>query len=531
MPAETATIAAEDRKLFQQMTSRLIDLLSDPLIYPDNPREIEVCHTQMSAVFLTGSYAYKVKKPVNLGYLDYTTLEKRLYFCRQEVELNRRLSPDVYLEVVPVTEKNGGIALGGLGSVIEYAVKMKQLPRDRTMDVLLPQEKVNAGMVEQVARKLADFHSRAATDERISTFGKPKSIKVNTDENFSQTEQYIGLAIRQDQYDLIQKFTDMFMDKNLPLLEERVSGGRIRDCHGDLHAAHVCFTNGISIFDCIEFNDRFRYCDVASEVAFLSMDLDRYLRADLSRAFVDAYVEAADDTGLMPLLNFYKCYRAYVRGKVECFKYGDPHLTDKEHILNTARGYFALAARYTRERPVLSIIFGTVGTGKTTIAEGLKRRLGYEVLSSDVIRKTLAGVPLNERHFDEFQSGLYSQESTIRTYDELFKQARALLAEGRSLILDASFMRRKDRERARDLARSAGADFRAVECRLDEKATRERLERRIREGSVSDGRWEIYESQKRAFEPADELSPQNHVILDTANDLNESVAMAAERIE
>lgn len=513
------------------MTLELIELLSNPLIYPDNPEQIEISQTQMSIVFLTGNYAYKIKKPVDLGYLDYTTLEKRRYFCLQELELNRRLSPDVYLQTVAITENDGGVCFGGEGTVIEYAVKMKQLPRDRTMDMLLPQDKVSVAMVEQVARILADFHKRAATDEHISTYGAPQSIKINTDENFTQTEKYIGTTISRERYDLIKTYTETFMTEHLPLLQKRTGKGRIRDCHGDLHAAHVCFSNGISIFDCIEFNDRFRYCDVASEVAFLAMDLDRYERADLSLSFVNAYVEAGGDTGLGELLNFYKCYRAYVRGKVESFKYDDPHLIDKEHILATAKGYFKLAARYTRKKPALAIIFGLVGTGKSTIAEAMRRRLGYEVLSSDVIRKTLAGIPLTEQHFDEFQSGLYSQESTGRTYDELFRQGETLLKEGRSVILDASFMRRADRERARDLARNTGADFKAIECRLDEQAARKRLERRVRKGSISDGRWEIYESQKRSFEPVVELSDANHVILDTSQSRSICVNSVVERIE
>ncbi len=514
------------------MTSQLIALLSNPRIYPDNPEKIEISQTQMSVVFLTGAFAYKIKKPVNLGYLDYTTLEKRLFFCRQEVDLNRRLSPDIYLETVPITENKGGIALGGKGTVIEYAVKMKQLPRDHTMDILLAQNAVTAAMVEQVAYILQSFHGKAATDSRISTFGELKSIKVNTDENFSQTEKYINTTITQSQYDRIKIYTEEFMNEHARLLEDRVKDGRIRDCHGDLHAAHVCFTDsGIRIFDCIEFNDRFRYCDVASEVAFLAMDLDRYGRADLSRKFVEAYVEAGGDSGLARLLNFYKCYRAYVRGKVECFKYDDPYLADKEHIMNTARGYFSLAVRYTRQRPQLIIICGLVGTGKSTTAQSLSRRLGYDVLSSDVIRKTLAGVPLKEQHFDEFQSGLYSTDFTRRTYDELFRQSQALLREGKSVVLDASFMRRADREKAAAIAYEHQADFKVIECTLDEKTARERLDRRVRRGSVSDGRWEIYESQRQAFEPVCELSSENHVILDTSLPRDESINTVIERIE
>jgi aminoglycoside phosphotransferase family enzyme len=309
---------------------------------------VELAQTQMSFIFLTGDLVYKIKKPVNLGYLDYTTLEKRQFFCKQEVELNQRLSPDVYLGVVPITTKDGEIKVGGQGEVVEYAVKMRQLPADRMMDKLLPQNQVTPEMMERVAEKLAAFHHKARTNSEISAFGNIDAIKVNTEENFAQTEKYVGNSISKIQYQHIKTYSDNFLESNAALFQERIKNGRIRDCHGDLHAAHVCFSNGIYIYDCIEFNDRFRYGDVASEVAFLAMDLDRYQRADLSQSFVKAYVGFSHDQGVSRLLNFYKCYRAYVRGKVESFKLDDPYITEKEKMsaLAAARRYFEFAESY-----------------------------------------------------------------------------------------------------------------------------------------------------------------------------------------
>jgi len=326
----------------------MVQALLNPKTYPDAPPRIEMVQTQMSFVFLAGDYVYKVKKPVNLGYLDYTTLDKRYFYCQREVELNRRLCPDAYLGVVPVTQGRGDIALDGQGEVIEYAVKMRHLPEEAMMNTLLANNQVSADMVTRVAQRLVEFHQKAETSATIGAFGDLDTITKNTEENFSQTEKYIGNTISQEKYRHIKDYTKSFIENNAPLFRKRIADGRIRDCHGDLHAAHVCFTNGICIYDCIEFNDRFRYGDVASEIAFLAMDLDHYGRADLSRSFVGAYIAFSQDGELEQLLNFYKCYRAYVRGKVESFKLDDPHITEEEKtgVLTTARSYFELAESY-----------------------------------------------------------------------------------------------------------------------------------------------------------------------------------------
>ena len=351
-----------------------VKALLEPQAYPHKPPKIELVQTQMSFIFLAGEYVYKIKKPVNLGYLDYTTLEKRHFFCQQELELNRRLCPDAYLAVVPITMSLRGAKRGsnlveveGQGEAIEYAVKMKQLPQDRMMDVLLPQGLVTPEMVARVAEKLMSFHRKAETNPEIVAFGKLDIIRRNCDENFAQTEKYIGTSVTAEEYQRIKSYTNDFIDRNGSLFEKRVRGGKIKDCHGDLHAAHVCFTDDtrlpvrrmtsagepspggqVCIYDCIEFNDRFRYCDVASEIAFLAMDLDRYQQAGLSRHLVNTYVGLSHDEELLKLLNFYKCYRAYVRGKVESFKLDDPYIPEEEktRVLASAQGYFQLAESY-----------------------------------------------------------------------------------------------------------------------------------------------------------------------------------------
>ncbi len=326
----------------------MVEALLDPKAYPEAPGQIELVQTQMSFVFMTDEYVYKVKKPVDLGYLDYTTLDKRHFYCQREVELNRRLCPDGYLGVVPIARGKGEIHIGGQGEVIEYAVKMRCLPREAMMDALLASNRVSPEMVARVAQRLVEFHQEAETNASINTFGDLDTITRNTDENFTQTGEYLGNTISRERYQHIKDYTDRLLKKNASLFHKRVADGRIRDCHGDLHAAHICFTNGICIYDCIEFNDRFRYCDVASEVAFLAMDLDHYGRTDLSDGFVGAYVDISQDRELLEILDFYKCYRAYVRGKVEGFKLDDPYISgeEKARVLAIARSYFELAESY-----------------------------------------------------------------------------------------------------------------------------------------------------------------------------------------
>ena len=325
-----------------------LDALVTPQAYPLRPQKVELVQTQMSFVFLTGDYVYKVKKPVNLGFLDYTTLEKRLFFCHQELELNRRLCRDVYLAVVPIVEDKGESRVEGEGDPIEYAVKMRQLPQDRMMDVLLLNGHITKEMVAEVAERLAVFHEGARTSPEIAAFGKLDVIRQNTDENFNQTEKYIGISIPPAKYERIKSYTENFINSNSSLFHKRVKEGKVRDCHGDLHAAHICFTDDLCIYDCIEFNDRFRYSDVASEIAFLAMDFDRYHRADLSKHLINTYVELSHDDELLTLLNFYKCYRAYVRGKVESFKLDDPYISEEEKtkVLTVAKRYFELAGSY-----------------------------------------------------------------------------------------------------------------------------------------------------------------------------------------
>ncbi len=506
----------------------VIAALLDPAQFPDDaPDEVKLIQTQMSFVLLTGKHAYKIRKPVNLGYVDYTTLELRKLFSDKEVVLNRRLCPDTYLGVIPVTKQDGKIALGGKGEVIDYAVKMKQLPAAGMMDYRLSTGDLTPAMVESVAGTVAAFHAAAQTNAEIGQYGSIESVSHNIDENFAQSRPYIGRALSQQQSDGLRRFFDEFLKDHAPAFARRIAGGKIRDCHGDMHSAHICFQDrGICIFDCIEFNDRFRYSDTAAEVAFLAMDLDHYGRADLRQAFVFEYINKSGDTGLCELLRFYQAYRAHVRAKVACFKLDDPFVpaAEKAAELDKAQGYFDLALSYTRHAPRLFIMTGFTGCGKSAVASELARHLGSVYISSDVIRKKLAGISVTERSGEKIDCGLYTPEMTEKTYLAILAEAEEALAMWHSVVIDATLLCRADREKAAELARRHNAEFSVIECRLDESELKKRLEKRLTETTTSDGTWEVFLSQKSKFEPVGGLpAGVNHVIVDTARPVTENV--------
>ena len=328
--------------------SSLQKALLNPEIYPDRPTVIDFIETHISLLFLTGNHVYKVKKPVDFGFLDFTSLEKRKFFCEQEVNLNRRLSPAIYLGVVRITKEGNRILLEGKGEPVEYAVKMKQIPEESLMDKLLEKKQVTPKMIEAISEKLVKFYFASETNDLINSFAKPERVMQDTDENFEQTQRYIDVTIRRELYEEVKNRTNAFFRTNGEIFQQRIASGRIRDCHGDLRLEHIAWGDEIFIVDCIEFNERFRYTDIAADIAFLAMDLDYHGREDLSGHLIRAYVGESGDHELMEVLDFYKCYRAYVRGKVESFRLDDPRIPkgEKEDALKRAQKYFSLAHRY-----------------------------------------------------------------------------------------------------------------------------------------------------------------------------------------
>lgn len=481
----------------------LYKLLGDPKLYPDKPKRVRTIQTHISFLVLTGKYVYKIKKPVNFGFLDFSTLKKRKHYCEEEIRLNQRLSREIYLGVVAITQKNRQIEISGRGKVVEYAVKMRELPQEAILTNLVRQDKVTREVVKTLAKKIADFHKRAGTDKRISLFGRPEIFKISTDENFEQTREFIGRTLTEEQYDLIRVNTNNFFAENKKLFEKRVKEGRIRECHGDLHTGNIFLTDKLYIFDCIEFNDRFKNSDVCLDVAFIAMDLDYLGKKELSGCLVEQYVVYSKDRELLKLLDFYKCYRAYVRGKVTSFRLNDPHISSKEKKIaaRNAKKYFSLSYGYAKkfaERPILFVTCGLTGAGKSYLARLLAKMAKARIVRTDELRKRLARTKKNV--LVKYEKGIYSKEMTDFVYKNAIEKAKQALKKSKSCVIDGTFKEKKYRQLARQAAELVGAAFLIVEAVCEERIIRQRLLNRFRRKSVSDGRWEIYVQQKKDFE-------------------------------
>lgn len=512
----------------------LLEALREPAFY-GVAGPVEVRETHASLVFLAGEHVYKLKKPVSFGFLDYSTPARRRLMCRREVELNRRLAPGVYLGVVPVKQHPGGFALGGAGRTVDYLVHMRRLDDTASLAAMVERGEATEDLVRRTARVIAEFHGKAERGTRIDAFGRPAAIARNHAENFAQVRPFVGVAISEAAFAEISTAAHRFIREERATLLARVAGGHIRDGHGDIRAEHVYLQDGIAIIDCIEFNRRFRYADTAADLAFLSMDLTALGVPGLARALVDEYQRASnDDVG--PVLSFYHSYRAFTRGKVACLKWARPGPADgtRETALAEARRFFHLSLKYARcdTRPVLMLMAGLTGTGKSTLAAALRAVLPAQVITADEVRKRIAGVPAGAHRNDPLDSGLYSHTMNKQVYDALLSAAEDALRLGQDVILDATYRRRADREAARSLAGRMGAAFYAVECLAPEAVVRERIERRLTEGSAwSDGRWEVYLQQRAAFEPLEELPARERIAVDAALPISGQVGRVLEHIE
>jgi aminoglycoside phosphotransferase family enzyme/predicted kinase len=491
----------------------VLKALLKPSTYGNDVKDVRLIQTHTSWVFLTGEFAYKIKKPVFFGFLDYTTLDARKFFCEEELRLNHRLSPEIYLEVVPIIElpsspghKAGRICLGGEGKIIEYAVKMKELPQEKLMTELLKQDKISYASIDEIARIVADFHQSAETGSDINQFGEIETVKFNWDENFAQTEEFIGRTISRPTFRLIKKTIYKFMLDKFDLFTKRITEEKIKQCHGDLHSKNIFIADKVHIFDGIEFNQRFSCCDTASEIAFFVMDLDFHEKHDLANFFIDRYLQYTKDYDLLRVLDFYKCYRAYVRGKVTCFNLNDKGIEakDKKIAAKTARHYFTLAANYAKNlfaSPDLIVMIGLPGVGKTHFARELAKRINAYHLRSDIIRKELLKIRLSDHHDTGYGKGIYTGNISARTYDEMYNRARIYLAQGKNCILDATFSLVKGRKAAAKIAKEFKTQFLMVYCHCPDKIVFKRMAKRKQEFDFSDANPKVYKAMKKNFDP------------------------------
>jgi aminoglycoside phosphotransferase family enzyme/predicted kinase len=500
---------------------------------------IELIETHTAWVFLGEHTVVKVKKPVDYGFLNFSTLERRKAACEAEVRLNGRLAPDVYRGVVPVTrDASGRHRIGGEGEPEDYAVSMRRLPDSARGDLLLADRRLGAREIDALADHLAAFHASLANTAAVAApFGSKEAIERNVTENFRQAYESVRACVSASEAQEIERQQTGFLSARRALLERRTLNGYVRDGHGDLRLEHVYFEGSgpPTVIDCLEFDDRFRYADVCSDIAFLSMDLRRLGRADLAERFVARYAGAAGDYELYELLDFYEGYRAYVRGKVASLLAEDAgvDLDVRENARRQAREFFLLALLEGRKSlltPVLVAVGGVIASGKSTVSEQIADRSSAPIVSADRTRKNLLGVDETTQVHVAPWTGAYSPAAGERVYAEVFARAGHVLASGRPVVIDASFGSRRRRDAVRELARASGVRFVFVECRASVEESKRRLEQRARTRSVSDGRLAIFDEFVARFEPVTELPESEHVIVDTTLPVEQNVRALSERI-
>jgi aminoglycoside phosphotransferase family enzyme/gluconate kinase len=474
----------------------ILRFLTNPDSYPhESARGIEHLETHISHIFLGGGYAYKMKKSLDLGFLDFTSLEKRKYYCEEELRLNSIFAPDIYLEVVPVYKNDGQLSFREEGEVVEYLLKMKEFKQEMIMSEIVERGDFSSDLCTELAHKLSRIHEKADSNEEISSYASVEQIRKVAEQNFAQTEKYIGRSISKKSFERIQSFTLNFIDEHKFLFEKRQEANKIRECHGDLHLKNICiFKDEIQFFDRIEFNKEFRNIDVVYDLAFLIMDLHFRDESSAATRITNEYFERTGDYEGMALLSFYACMRAYIRGKVISFRLEDES-QDQGAIEAEAKNYFDLAESYAaKEKGKLWITCGLSGSGKSTEARRIAAKEPFFIIRSDALRKHLTGVALYEKGPDH----IYSAEVSRATYEKLIELADFLTSFGVSVLLDAKFDKRKWRVETMDVAERKELDFKIVYC----KATPGELKKRLKERSedVSDADASLIDRQVEAFE-------------------------------
>lgn len=506
--------------------SELHQQLLEPATYPHHPERITCSETHISRLYFAGPFVYKIKKPVNFGFLDFSTRERRAHFCHEEVRLNARFAPGTYLHVADIHRSSSGkINFRGVGACIEHAVVMAHLPQERMLTELLRRQAPELPEeMQRLARRLAVLH-RESPQAGESAVESVALLRQNWAENFSQMLQNPGDTLHTSAHSVLSRAVDAYLETAAPLMLSRAERGMVRDGHGDLHAEHICLTDPICIYDCIEFNRRFRVADIITDIAFLLMDLDFRQRSDLAALLWQTWTAelGEDPEETRSLLRFAKIYRAFVRGKVDSFLAADPNAAapTRATAAAAARQYFNLALGYL-VTPTMILTCGLMGVGKSTLARTLGAALGAGTFRSDVVRKELAGIAPRVAVSDAYGTGLYSAASSAATYRQLLELSLEELATGHCAIVDAAFLRRADREAFRLAAASRGIRCRLIHVTCPPELSLQRLgERQARADDPSDGRIELVSAQTAAFEyPQADEEP---ITVDSRSDVDYNV--------
>jgi len=512
---------------------RLVARLREPARFPHPVRKVQLIETHISSVLLTGDYAYKLKKPINLGFLDFSTLAKRRECCAEEVRLNRRFAPEIYLGVVPIVGSLDDPHLDGAGEAIEYAVKMREFAQSALLDSMLATGRLRAEHIDALARVIAAFHQRIDRAPAATDYGSARSVALPVLQNFEQIGPYLVTPADRQGLALLMDWTEARLHRLDAVFDQRRRDGFVRECHGDLHLGNIAWIAGeVQAFDGIEFNANLRWIDVLSEAAFLFMDLSERGRPDFAWRFLNGYLEGTGDYRGMGVFNFYLVYRAMVRAKVARMRAAQEHLSAAERAAAMASftAYLGFAERCTRPpRPLLIISHGLSGSGKSSVTQALLQKMGAVRLRSDVERKRLHGLPADARTRSATLSGIYGADTTERTYQRLFDQARSIIAAGHSAIVDASFLDRRRRDQARRLAAELQVPFLIVHCHASEAELKRRLAAREQAAAdPSEANVDILLHQIAAAQPLAADERPFAVALDTAGQNLDTMVAAIE---
>ena len=496
------------------MTFNIANMLK-PEVYNHPAKNIELIETHISWVILTGDFAYKIKKPVDFGFLDFSTLEKRHNFCKQELELNRKLAPAIYLDVVAITGTADKPRISGSGSAFEYAVKMIQFPQSAQLDNKLAADELKLEHMDAIAHMVADFHRSTEVADETMDYGNKEMVYQPVEENFRQINEHLDTEHYSNKLTALSQWSKSESIKQQAVFTQRKADGFIRQCHGDMHLRNlVWLDNRPMAFDCIEFNPTLSWIDVISEIAFLIMDLQHRYQHQLANRFLNSYLEVTGDYAGLSVLPYYLCYRALVRAKVASLRLEQKSITEKEkqQTLTEFESYLELATAYAQQQtPKLIIMRGLSASGKSTVSQPLLETLGAIRIRSDVERKRLFGIDSSnsvssDKTPGKIDSGIYNAQASLQTYKKLAELASEIICAGYSVIVDAAFLKHEQREPFQLLAKRLAVSYIIIETTAPVDVLRQRISKR--KNDVSDADLAVLEHQLTSWQALqkDELS-------------------------
>lgn len=516
----------------QRQQQRLITALCESRRYPHPVAMVEHLETHISHVMLAGEFAYKIKKPVDLGFLDFRDLKSRRHYCEEELRLNRRTAPAIYLEVIPITGRVDKPVVGGAGPVIEYAVKMHRFPQSALFSTLLNHGELTARHVDILAVRIAEFHGDVTPAEAAGPFGELHTIKAPVLQNFTQLGPLLKNKSDQHMLKTLRAYTERAHAQLRDVFAQRKREGFVRECHGDLHLENIVWFGSDAVpFDCIEFNEHLRWIDVMNEVAFVVMDLCARGHPELGFRLLNTYLERTSDYGGLAVLRYYMIYRTLVRTKVLALRAQETNTTPCDEA-RRIRGYLELAHYFAvSRRTAIIITHGVSGSGKSTLAQHLLEALGAIRVRSDVERKRLAGLTSTARTGSAPERGIYAPQATLNTYAKLARLARLIVRAGYPAIVDAAFLRREQRRRLHGLATQLGIPFVILNCQAPEAVLRARVAERERHGQdPSEANLAVLEHQLETREPLTSDEQATAIVFDEGGDWYEMARMLKARL-